>query len=115
MKDADAIAEILRLTLRIEMDQRILAPHENQPSGSFGNRHQFGRDRPIRKRSLLDPFVLCLNLSLRQGGAQHQRAKYPHHNPTLSGAIMSRIPPAASKDDTDPEVTGPDRKRVAAE
>src|SRR3546814_3582226 len=50
MKDADAIAEILRLTLRIEMDQRILAPHENQPPGSFGNRHQFGRDRPIRNR-----------------------------------------------------------------
>src|SRR3546814_13998030 len=108
MKDADAIAEILRLTLRIEMDQRILAPHENQPPGSFGNRHQFGRDRPIRNRSLLDPFVLCLNLSLRQDGAQHHRTKYPPHNPPFSGAIMSQIHPAASKKENSTAVTGPD-------
>ena len=48
MKDPDTKTEILRLPIRVEMHQRVVAPDEHQSRSILRHRHQFRRRYPVR-------------------------------------------------------------------
>src|SRR3546814_2427243 len=73
MQEPHPIAEILRLSLIVEMGHDILATDEKHPARPFGNRHQLGRNYPIRRRSA---FYLTI-FSLRRPMSERERKKYP--------------------------------------
>jgi hypothetical protein len=65
--------EILRLSLIVEMGHDILATDEKHPARPFGNRHQLGRNHPIRCR----PAFYLTILGLRRHMSKREREQYP--------------------------------------
>src|SRR3546814_5809021 len=85
MQEPHPIAEILRLSLIVEMGHDILATDEKHPARPFGNRHQLGRNYPIRRRSA---FYLTI-FSLRRHMSERERKQYPTRSEEHTSELQS--------------------------